>query len=70
MFAPAVFGALGSIADSGAAGALVSAVAVTRRRKRPRAWRFINVLFGAWLVAATWFLGGPSAGAKWNYESQ
>ncbi len=71
MFAPAVFGARGSIADSGALSARSLALSLLSRwRRRPRAWRFINVLFGAWLVAAPWLLGGPSAGAKWNYESQ
>jgi hypothetical protein len=29
-------------------------------------WRFINVLFGSWLVAARWTLGAASACAKWN----
>jgi hypothetical protein len=31
-----------------------------------RAWRFINGLFGAWLVVAPWMLGGASACSKWN----
>jgi len=31
-----------------------------------RAGRLINVLFGAWLVAAPWLLGGPPVTAKWD----
>jgi hypothetical protein len=31
-----------------------------------RAGRFINVLFGAWLITAPWLLGGAPVTAKWN----
>jgi SPW repeat len=59
---PAVFGAQGGLLTA----------APCRRRRRDldgggaSAGRFINVLFGAWLVAAPWPLGAASARAKWN----
>jgi len=31
-----------------------------------RAGRFLNVLFGAWIVVSPWFLSGGTPGAKWN----
>jgi hypothetical protein len=31
-----------------------------------RACRYLNVLFGAWVVAAPWLLVGATATAKWH----
>jgi hypothetical protein len=31
-----------------------------------RAGRYLNVLLGGWIVAASWFLSGATTGAKWN----
>jgi len=31
-----------------------------------RAVRFLNILFGAWLLIAPWVLGGFVTGAQWN----
>ncbi len=67
MFAPAVFGATGRAADSDhLVGALIATVAVIVMAEVIRAGRFLNILLGAWIVAAPWFLSGATAGAKWN----
>jgi hypothetical protein len=31
-----------------------------------RAGRFLNVLFGAWIIIAPWLLAGANTGARWN----
>jgi hypothetical protein len=31
-----------------------------------RTLRFINILFGAWIVIASWLLAGAATSAKWN----
>jgi len=31
-----------------------------------RAIRFINILFGVWIVVAPWLLTGAATGARWN----
>jgi hypothetical protein len=31
-----------------------------------RAFRFVNVLAGFWLIAAPWVLTGDSGAARWN----
>jgi len=67
MFAPAVFGTTGRAADSDhVVGALITTVAVIVMAEVIRAGRFLNVLLGAWIVAAPWLLSGASTGAKWN----
>jgi hypothetical protein len=67
MFAPAVFGSEGGSADSDhLVGALVVTLAVIAMAEVMRAARFLNVLFGLWLVAAPWLLSGAAAGARWN----
>jgi hypothetical protein len=65
MFAPAVFGTIGRAADSDhLVGALITTVAVIVMAEVIRAGRFLNVLFGAWIVTAPWLLSGATAGAK------
>src|SRR5439155_21996630 len=67
MFAPAVFHSRGHIADSDhLVGALVATVAVIAWAEVVRALRFVNVLFGVWLIAAPWLLGGTTTGTIWN----
>jgi hypothetical protein len=67
MFAPAFFGTAGRAADSDhLAGALIVTTSVTVMAEVIRAGRFLNMLFGAWLIAAPWLLQGFSSGARWN----
>ena len=66
MFAPAVFGTSGRAADSDhLVGALITTVAVIVMAEVIRAGRFLNVLFGAWVIAAPWLLSGGNATARW-----
>jgi hypothetical protein len=67
MFAPAVFGSGGRAADSDhLVGALITTIAVIVMAEVIRAGRFLNVLLGAWIIAAPWFLSGTISAAKWN----
>lgn len=67
MFAPAVLGSEGRAAASdNLVGALVVTVAVVSTAEVIRAFRFLNVLFGVWLVIAPWALSGASAAARWS----
>lgn len=62
MFSRLVFGTAPPLADSDhLVGALVFTVAVIAMAEVGRALRFINVLFGLWLLAAPWLLSGGSA---------
>lgn len=67
MAAPAVLNAAPPAAHSDhLIGALVVTVAVIALADVGRAIRFVNVLFGAWFIAAPWILGGASTGSTWN----
>lgn len=67
MFGPFVFGTTGKAADSEHLfGALIVTAAIIALADVGRATRFINVLFGAWVVAAPWILGGATSGSRWN----
>lgn len=67
MFAPAVFGTRGSASSSDhLVGALIITFAVVAMAEVGRALRFINILFGTWLLIAPWVLSGFVAGAQWN----
>jgi len=67
MFSPAVFGTQAGAADSDhLVGALITAVAVIVMAEVIRAGRFLNVLLGAWIIAAPWLLSGPGTTARWN----
>jgi hypothetical protein len=67
MFSPAIFGTLGSAANSDhLIGALIITVAVSAMAEVARPLRFINLLFGLWLIAAPWLLAGAPQGATWN----
>jgi len=62
MFSRLVFGTAPPLADSDhLVGALVFTIAVIAMAEVGRALRFINVLFGIWLVVAPWLLAGGSA---------
>jgi len=67
MFAPAAFGTEGRAADNDhVVGALITTVAVIAMAEVIRAGRFLNALFGAWIIAATSLISGASASAEWN----
>jgi uncharacterized membrane protein len=61
MFSRLVFDTSGAMANSDhLVGALVTTVAVIAMAEVARPLRFINVLFGVWLVLAPWLLDGGS----------
>lgn len=67
MAAPAVFGTSVVAADSDhLVGALAVTTAVIAMAEVVRAGRFLNVLFGVWLIVAAWLFSGASAGARVN----
>lgn len=47
-------------------GALVVTVAIIAMAEVVRPLRFINVLFGAWLIVAPGFLAGATLSAAWG----
>lgn len=66
MFAPAVIGFEGALADSHhLVGALVIVFAVIALAEVGRPARLLNVMSGAWLVASPWFMEGSGL-ARWN----
>lgn len=68
MFTRLTFGNEGRMADSDhLVGSLVVVFAIMAFSEVARPVRFINVLFGAWLIAAPWLLDGAgSALSTWN----
>lgn len=67
MASPSMFGTVDRAADSdNIVGALVVTVAIIALAEVGRAARFVNVAFGAWLVAAPWLLSGGTTTATWN----
>jgi nucleoside-diphosphate-sugar epimerase len=67
MFSRLIFDAEGAVADSDhLIGAMIITVAVIAMAEVARPLRFLNVLFGLWLMAAPWMLSGATAGAAWN----
>ena len=67
MFAPAIFGSEGAAADGDhLVGALIVTFAVIALAEVARPARFVNALFGAWLIASPWVLIGATFGATWS----
>ena len=69
MFAPAVFGTGGLAAGNyHLVGALITTVAVIVMAEVIRAGRFLNVLFGVWMIAVPWLLSRHSVSTtgRWN----
>jgi hypothetical protein len=65
--APAFFQTHGAAANSDhLVGAIALTVVATALAEVTRAARFINILFGAWLVAAPWLLNGFTLGGQWS----
>jgi uncharacterized membrane protein len=67
MASPSVFGTVDRAADSdNLVGALAVTVAIIALAEVGRAARFLNVVFGAWIVAAPWLLEGGTTASRWN----
>ena len=67
MFAPFTLGSSGMAANSDdLIGALIVTVAIIALAEVGRAARFVNILFGAWVIAAPWLLRGATSNARWN----
>lgn len=68
MFTRMTFGNAGDMADSDhLVGALVVVFAIMALAEVGRAIRFINIPFGAWLIAAPWLLDGAGSPlSAWN----
>lgn len=64
LFAPAVFGSVGRASDSDRLlGALIVTFATIAVAEVARPVRFLNILFGGWLIAAPFLLAGYTFGA-------
>ena len=67
MFTPSTLGSTGFAAHSEHLfGALIVTIAVIALADVGRVTRFVNILFGAWVIAAPWMLGGATTATKWN----
>jgi nucleoside-diphosphate-sugar epimerase/uncharacterized membrane protein len=67
MFAPSTFSSLGLAAHSDhLIGALIVTASVIALADVGRTARYINVVFGAWVIASPWLLDGAGAGARWS----
>jgi uncharacterized membrane protein len=67
MFAPFAFGSIHTAAHSDhLLGALIVTVAIIALAEVGRAARFVNVVFGAWVIASPWLLGGSTTSGTWN----
>jgi uncharacterized membrane protein len=67
MFTPSALGSTGMAAHSDhLIGALIVTVAVIALADVGRAARFINSLFGAWVIVAPWLLGGATTASTWS----
>jgi ABC-type polysaccharide/polyol phosphate export permease len=67
MFTPSALGSVDSAAHSDhLVGALIVTTAVIALADVGRALRFVNVLLGAWVIAAPWLLGGATSGSRWS----
>jgi uncharacterized membrane protein len=67
MLTPWVLRSTGAAAHSDhLVGALIVTAAVIALADVGRSARFINILFGAWVIAAPWLLGGATPGSRWS----
>jgi uncharacterized membrane protein len=67
MLSPALLGIAGVAAHSDhLVGALIVTAAVIALADVGRTARFINILFGAWVIAAPWLLGGATPASRWS----
>lgn len=66
MFAPAMFGSDGRAASSDhVVGALIVTVAAISTAEVVRAFRFLNLVLGAWLLVAPFVVSGASGAGRW-----
>jgi uncharacterized membrane protein len=66
MFTRVLFGTVPPLANSDhLVGALIITVAAIATAEVARPIRFLNALFGAWLIVAPWLLGGGGTVASW-----
>jgi hypothetical protein len=67
MFSRLIFGTGGAITNNDhLVGALIITIAVCAMAEVARPLRFLNLLFGLWLIAAPWLLSGASPASSWN----
>lgn len=67
MGAPVPLGATGFAANSDfLVGPLIAVVAVCAMAEVIRAFRYVNIVLGLWLIAAPWFLAGATAASTAN----
>ncbi|MEX1185232.1 MAG: vitamin K epoxide reductase family protein [Gemmatimonadaceae bacterium] len=67
MFTPSILGSTGTAAHSQHLfGALIATVAVIALADVGRATRFVNVVFGAWVIAAPWILSEATSASRWS----
>jgi hypothetical protein len=67
MVLPSVVGSAGAAAHSEhLVGALIVTVAVIALADVGRAARFVNIAFGAWVIAAPWLLAGAAPASRWS----
>lgn len=67
MLAPSVLGITGAAAHSNhLVGALIVTTAAIALADVGRATRFINILFGAWVIIAPWILDGATTASTWG----
>jgi uncharacterized membrane protein len=67
MFAPFAFGSIGMAAHSDhLIGALIVTVAIIALAEVGRAARFVNIVFGAWVIVSPWLFGGSTTSGTWN----
>ena len=67
MLTPYILGSAGTAAHSDHLfGALIVTFAVIALADVGRPARFINIAFGAWVIAAPWILSGASATSRWS----
>jgi len=67
MMLPAALGISGTAANTDyIVGALVTTVAAIATAEVGRAFRFLNLVFGAWIAVAPWVSAGAGAWARWT----
>ena len=67
MLTPSVLGGAGAVVHSEhLVGALIVTTAVIALADVGRPIRLLNILFGAWVIAAPWLLGGATPASRWS----
>ena len=67
MISPGLLGFTGKLADSNhLTGALIISMSIIAMSEVVRSLRFINVLFGAWLIASVWIFQNSEGAITWT----